>query len=371
MGTLISNYYLKIIKDKANGILIGLLFVSLLFPLFFYNHYDPMFRRHFFEENLRMKEEVFHSLEEESEGHYHETSLRYLRELLTAMNRGDVEGELIAELNLEKTYLEETIAGRLIGYPVSELEKNIAYLSYLVDEGIERVHPSQPYPPASNYWGELFLSSQQVLTFLMINALLFSNLFTSDKRHHDHELTHISPVPLWKSLVASLFANFSFIFASWFVVISLATLIAVSLNGLGAVNYPVAILRGGDEVAVISVTSFVMQNLLFVCCWLLLLGSLSFLLSLVSSNFMLNLVGSIVILSSNQYTWLRGLIPQGFQANTPFFYVDFSNVIIGGTEIVPLPLGNLTVTRGVSVLLGYSLCVLLISVAVVKYRKRL
>lgn len=327
MGTLISNYYLKIIKDKANGILIGLLFVSLLFPLFFYNHYDPMFRRHFFEENLRMKEEVFHSLEEESEGRYHETSLRYLRELLTAMNREDHEGELIAELNLEKLYLEETLAGGVIGFTVSELEKNIAYLSYLVDEGIERVHPSQPYPPASNYWAELFLSSQQILTFLMINALLFSNLFTSDKRHHDHELTHISPVPLWKSLVASLFANFSFIFASWFVVISLATFIAVSLNGLGAVNYPVAILRGGHEVAVISVSSFVMQNLLFVCCWLLLLGSLSFLLSLVSSNFMLNLVGSIVILTSNQYTWLRGLIPQGLQSNTPFFFVDFPNII--------------------------------------------
>lgn len=141
-------------------------------------------------------------------------------------------------------------------------------------------------------------------------------------------------------------------------------------NGLGNSHYPIAFLKEGEQVHLISSQFFVFKNLVFMKSWLLFLIAISALVSLLSHNLVFNLFILFTPILLHQYGMLDTLISKQLSPFLITSYVDTAHVILGGDGFSPLSNNKITFSLGMLLLLISTIIVVLFSLTVLRKRNR-
>jgi len=376
--TILKFEFKKLIKNKVNFIImLGILLltmVSILVP-----NYSAESELDYFRSELSTNKSVYNELKDTPEAEVvvadTQEVIGYLDSLISSLETGMYEDALQYELKFQNKLYEDMRAGRLVG-GVShiEQERTVSELDYLYTNGYSKNREVSTFEfPLANYL--LFLFSSGIfpsLLILMAISLLVSQLITYDSRKNTYHLISILPTKISALNVSKYIMTSLFTLVSILLPILIMSIIVLIKNGVGNTNYPISRIIENRSVEIMTTTSFVSQNIVFIILWTLTITSASLLLYQFSGNTFLHVIFSLTFIILSQFDVFASLL--GDQNNTllgylPTSYVDFQTVITGGNGYYPLSANNINFSNGVISLIFTSVLCLVVSTIVSVVRK--
>ena len=118
------------------------------------------------------------------------------------------------------------------------------------------------------------------------------------------------------------------------------------------------------------ISIFITKNIVMLFLWAILLTSISFLISLLTKNTLLNSVILLGLIFLSQYGLINTSALESVLGYLPTSYVDFQNVILGGSGYLPLASNAITFENGMLTILCFSFIVLSLSYLRLTLKKR-
>lgn len=330
-----------------------------------------------FEARLADNERVLENLKDEPEASHVveniEEANSYLNPLVNNLKAGQPEEALEYEYKYENRVLESLIEGTTQGgTPIIEQEKKVAELDYLHTNNYTKVNELDlKSKPSVNYMKDIFLGILPSSLLLMVLSLIISNAVTYDKRNNTINLVNIFPKNLHKIFLNKYFVYLSLALISILIPLGITLIIVSFKNGFGNLQYPIAHIIQESQVAIMPMYSFLAKNVIMLILWSIVILSLSSLISLFSGNILIHMSVLIAFILSSQTQLLSNLNLDSILPYLPTSYVDFPNVILGGSLMNPLPSANINFMNGSITLLAFSIFLIAITLILIKSRKRL
>jgi len=365
----------KILKNKIYFFISAGLLIVMLIPQLLPGPpaISPIDR---FESRLADNERVLENLKDEPEASQVveniEEANSYLNPLVSNLKAGEPEEALEYEYKYENRVLESLIEGTRVGTPIIEQEKKVAELDYLHTNNYTKVNELDlKSKPSVNYMKDIFLGILPSSLLLMVLSLIISNAVTYDKRNNTINLVNIFPKNLHKIFLNKYFVYLSLALISILIPLGITLIIISFKNGFGNLHYPMAHIIQESQVAIMPMYSFLAKNVIMLILWSIVILSLSSLISLFSGNILIHMSVLIAFILSSQTQLLSNLNLDSILPYLPTSYVDFPNVILGGSLMNTLPSPNINFMNGSITLLLTSLFLMAINLIVLKYRKKL
>ncbi|MCO5496233.1 ABC transporter permease [Enterococcus innesii] len=276
--------------------------------------------------------------------------------VILALQSQDKDKIVESKYIFEKKNLDDMLAGKLVGIPIVEQKKVVAKLEYLHknNDSLVSLEDSRVLPLA-NYYELIFSGMVPSIIFLAISAILAATITSYEKRKRSIELINVIPKsPVFKS-VMRYSSYFLFSLMSILFPLAIISVIVSVKNGIGNFYYPIATIVN-DDAAIIPIVTFFYQNIIIIILWLLLLTLISFFISLFTGNYLVNIGGVLLPLLLASYN-SSPVESNGneFIQYFPTSYVNFQQVILGGSGFVPLKSPDINFINGVGTLFIFNL----------------
>jgi ABC-2 type transport system permease protein len=291
--------------------------------------------------------------------------------VISALQSQDTNKIVESKYIFEEKNLEDMLSGKLVGIPIIEQKKVVSKLNYLNQKNYPLVSLDDTrILPLANYYELIFSGTIPSILFLAISAILVATITSYEKRKQYIVLINILPKRLVSKNVVRFFSYFLFSSLSVLLPLALVSLIVAIKNGMGNFNYPIATIVNSD-VSILPISTFFYQNIIFIILWILLLILISFFLSIFTGNYLVNIGGLFLSLLITNYN----ISPTGANNNNfiqylPTSYVDFQQVVLGGTGFEPLKSPNINFINGIGTLITFNIFLILITIFVLVRKKR-
>lgn len=364
----------KIMKNKINLIVpLGILLMFLL-PLLL-NGEDSNYKIDSMRYQISSNEGAIQNLKDEPGAEIAvedmEEIISYLGPLVNHLEAGRIDESLEYEFKYENKILKDMQAGKLFAGPIVDQEKKVAELEYIYINNLDKIEESSIQNLLlANYLKFIFSEYLPSLFLLALLVLLIATIVSSDKRKHTINLVNIYPKSRFEIFIDKYSIYLGFTTLSWSVPLLILSIFIGLKNGIGDFNYPIAYITQNSNVDLLSTSSFLIKVFSMILLWSVFLLSLNFLISLFTGNLFIYLVISIGILFVSQFNMAIHEANKGLTAFTPTSYVDYSNVILGGRGLSPLPTSSINFQSGSMVLLIFSIIISAIILVRLKTKKR-
>ena len=365
---------INLIKNKINYLPFIILTLLLLIPLIFHRE-SPWSEVDELQANQLANEQTIDAIKDD------DTAVETIEDLkianknmeavISALQSQDSNKIVESKYTFEKKNLEDMLSGKLVGIPIIEQKKVVSKLEYLHKNRYPLVSlESTKILPLANYYELIFSGAIPSILYLSISAILVATITSYEKRKQYIALINILPKKPVSKNMARLFSYFLFSLLSVLLPLVMVSLIVAIKNGIGNFDYPIATIINND-VTILPISTFFYQNIIFIILWILLLVLISFFLSIFTGNYLINVGGGLLFLLVTNYN----ISPEGTNQNNliqyfPTSYVDFQQVILGGTGFEPLKSANITFINGVGTLVTVNLFLFLIIIFILIKKKR-
>lgn len=364
----------NLVKNKANFFLILALVGIFLIP-FFLPQQEIDYELYDMEYSLEVNQQTIENLKNEPKAvevinDLEATNLLIL-DVIHALKDGNPQSIVGAKYNFEKRTLEDLLAGKIVGIPIIAQQKKVTLLEELRIKEYPYINLFSPWNlQLSNYFEYLFSGGVPSIIFLALSVVLIGSIVTYEKRKKTIDLISTSPDNLLKKHFSRFIAYFLFVVASVFLSLLFISVIVLFKNGFGLIDYPVVIIQGG-EIVLLTMLEFLGRNLLLLLFWLLFLTSLSFFINLFSSNYLINLGILALFIFISNFGIMDNLSNNKLIINnSPGSYVEFQQVVLGGSLFYEILSPNITFYRGIVVLGSFSTLIILATFLVILKKKR-
>lgn len=366
--------WINLIKNKINYLPLIILTLLLLMPVFFHRE-SPWREIDELKANQFANEQTINAIKEDVTATEVIEDLTIanenIEELISALESQDANKIVESKYIYEEKNLEDMLAGKLVGIPIIEQRKVVSKLDYLRKNNYPLVSLENSKDlPLANYYEQIFSGAIPSILFLAISGILAATITSYEKRKQYSPLINILPKRLFFKNAIRFSSYFLFSLLSVLLPLALASLIVTIKNGVGNFNYPIATISN-EDVTILPVASFFHQNLMFIVSWIFLMILISFLLSIFTGNYLVNIGGVLLFLLITNYNHSpRGTNNSSLIHYLPTSYVDFQQVILGGTGFEPLKSPNINFDNGIGTLVTFNIILILLTMFVLTRKKR-
>lgn len=364
----------NVLKNKVNFIVMAILFIIILLPSFI-NRAEPFPKLAQFQMALENNQNAINNLKDKPAAATTVTDLQesseYLESLIAALQVENHAEALEYEYKYELKNLEDMEAGKLVGQPIIEQEKVVAELEFLYVNNKSKVNENLLHAlPLANFLKVILSGVVSSMLFLIPLSLLISNIVSYEKRKDKTNLINLFPNSLTNTAVKRYVVYLGFTIFSFLLPLIIASIIVAFRNGLGDFSYPVAYISQNSFINIMPISIFITKNIVMLFLWAILLTSISFLISLLTKNTLLNSVILLGLIFLSQYGLINTSALESVLGYLPTSYVDFQNVILGGSGYLPLASNAITFENGMLTILCFSFIVLSLSYLRLTLKKR-
>lgn len=366
--------WINLVKNKINYLPLIILTLLLLMPVFFHRE-SPWREIDELKANQFANEQTINAIKEDVTATEVIEDLTIanenIEELISALESQDANKIVESKYIYEEKNLEDMLAGKLVGIPIIEQRKVVSKLDYLRKNNYPLVSLENSKDlPLANYYEQIFSGAIPSILFLAISGILAATITSYEKRKQYSPLINILPKRLFFKNAIRFSSYFLFSLLSVLLPLALASLIVTIKNGVGNFNYPIATISN-EDVTILPVASFFHQNLMFIVLWIFLMILISFLLSIFTGNYLVNIGGVLLFLLITNYNHSpRGTNNSSLIHYLPTSYVDFQQVILGGTGFEPLKSPNINFDNGIGTLVTFNIILILLTMFVLTRKKR-
>ncbi|MDA9461003.1 hypothetical protein B835_889 [Enterococcus mundtii 3F] len=366
---------IKLIKNKINYLPFIVLTLLLLIPVFFHRE-SPWSEIDELKANQFANEQTINAIKNDDTAFATIEDLKVanknIEAVISAIQSQDSNKIVESKYIFEKKNLEDMLSGKLVGIPIIEQKKIVAKLKYLHKNNYPLIPlESTKILPLANYYELIFSGAIPSILFLAISAILAATITSHEKRKQYIVLINIIPKRLVSKNIVRFFSYFLFSSLSILLPLVLVSLIVAIKNGIGNFNYPIATIINND-VTILPLSTFFFQTIIFIILWILLLLLISFFLSIFTGNYLVNVGSILLLLFMTNYNISSGEHnDNSLLQYLPTSYVDFQQVILGGTGFEPLKSSNITFINGIGTLVTVNIFLILITNFVLVRKKTL
>ncbi|EPH95074.1 hypothetical protein D920_02716 [Enterococcus faecalis 13-SD-W-01] len=364
---------INLLKNKINYLPFIVLTLLLLIPVIFHREV-PWSEIDELKANQFANEQTINAIKEDDTAAETIEDLKIanknIEAVISALQSQDTNKIVESKHIFEEKNLEDMLSGKLVGIPIIEQKKVVSKLNYLYQKNYPLVSLDDTRVlPLANYYELIFSGTIPSILFLAISAILVATITSYEKRKQYIVLINLLPKRLVPKNAIRFFSYFLFSSLSVLLPLALVSLIVAMKNGMGNFNYPIATIVNND-VTILPISTFFYQNIIFIILWILLLILISFFLSIFTGNYLVNIGGLLLsLLITNYNISSGGANNDNFIQYLPTSYVDFQQVVLGGTGFVPLKSSNINFINGIGTLITFNIFLILITIFVLVRKK--
>jgi len=219
--------------------------------------------------------------------------------------------------------------------------------------------------PLWNYWWQVLGGGNTYIFLLITLWVVFA--FSFEERNKLKELTNVSPLSLVKLFLSKWLINVGILLEIVLLAVILTSLVVGLRNGIGAANYPIALMYGLSDWEIVDISRIVFADFGFLFFWILAISAIGLVLSLFINHVVVQLIvllGGLTILREGN---VAGRFSSAFQPFLPMNYLDFTQVT-NRRDFHHL-IGIVT-RNGYLTLLGLTITMLILTSLLLKLKKK-